>query len=321
MKVLLTGITGNLGHEVMIDLTSRGHIIVPIVRSNTRQTIFGLSRHFEEVVHSDLLGTDDIQFTGTADCIVHCAGIVHFQKAASSNEQMIDKVITLAKRLKIPIYFVSTAFVYRPQRMERHLNNSYEEDKWRAEERLVQSGIRHGIFRPSILVGNSKTGEIQNFNGYYLVIKAFVSALRNSKQRGQKMRFPKLLGKANMIPVDQAAQSMGVAIENGRLETLFVSNPNPPTAEWSLVKALEFFGVSDQIEFLDCSFEEYGKLDLTEAEKKMYQFGAHFEPYWSLAYDFPETVCTSNLISGEYLTKTLTYFRQSSAFSNAQADY
>ena len=321
MKTLLTGITGNLGYEIASDLARRGFVVVPIVRPSRKESASDLQEKFEEVVYSDLTGADDIEFDGTADCIVHCAGIVHLRNAGNANEQMMLKVVSLAQRLKIPLYFISTAFVYRPAGENDAFNNSYEKDKWQAEQILIKSGVPHAIFRPSILVGNSKTGEIQNFNGYYLVISAFLSAIEHSTKQGLKLRFPRLLGKANMVTVDQAAQSIGNAIEKARLETLFVSNPNPPTADWVLSKTLEIFGVQDQIEFLNCSFEEFDKLDLTEVERNLYKFGAHFNPYWSLSYNFPETICTENLITKEYLAKTLDYFRKSQNPSNDQPNY
>ncbi len=321
MKTLLTGITGNLGYEIASDLVRRGFVVVPIIRPSRKEDVSSLRGNFDEIVYSDLTGADEIQYDGTVDCIIHCAGIVHFRNAGNANEQMMTKIVSLAQRLKIPLYFISTAFVYRPAGENEGFNNSYEKDKWQAEQTLIKSGVPHAIFRPSILVGNSRTGEIRNFNGYYLVIKAFLSAIEHSTKQGLKLRFPRLSGKANMVTVDQAAESIGNVIEKARLETLFVSNPNPPTADWVLQKTLEFFGVNSQIEFLECSFEEFDKLDLTEVERNLYKFGAHFNPYWSLAYNFPETICTENLITEEYLTKTLDYFRKSQNSSNDQPNY
>ena len=213
MKALLTGITGNIGHEVASELTKRGVDIVPIIRPSRQHDG---ARHGAEVIYSDLIGTDEIPFNGTADCIVHCAGNVHFQKAGNTNERMVQKVMALAARLDLPLYCVSTAFIYRPPNANKAFNNNYEQDKWRAEQTLISSGIPHAIFRPSILVGNSCTGAIQNFSGYYLVAQAFISALGRSRQQGRALRFPRLSGKANMVTVDQAAWGIGDAIEFGR---------------------------------------------------------------------------------------------------------
>ncbi|MEK7658634.1 MAG: SDR family oxidoreductase [Patescibacteria group bacterium] len=314
MKVILTGVTGNLGHEIAIDLINRGFSIIPIIQPGT---ISGLSRYFNEIIYSDLINSDSIQFSGTADCIIHCAGIVHFKNAGNSNEKMILKIIDLARKLKIPIYSISTAFVYRPPNKNNNFNNVYEKDKWRSEQVLISSGVPHGILRPSILVGNSKTGKIQNFSGYYMVAQAFLGAMKNSiANEGAKLRFPKLYGKTNMITVDQAAQSIGDIVGTDRLEHLFLTNPNPPTFDWLLRKTLEFFGVDKQIEYVNCSFEEFGKLKLTKTEEKLYEYGEYFNPYWSTEYDFPKSICDNNLIDSDYLARTLKYYSDHRNFNN-----
>src|SRR3989344_9311676 len=101
MKVLLTGITGNLGSEVALDLKRRGINVVPIVRPGKRESLARL----ENVIESDLAGEGHIEFGGTADAIVHCAGVVHFRKAGNANENMMRKVLDLAELLKVPLFF------------------------------------------------------------------------------------------------------------------------------------------------------------------------------------------------------------------------
>ena len=321
MKILLTGITGNLGYEIADDLIARGSKVVPIVRPGKGDIFSAEGLKFEEVVESDLVNGPEIDFSGKADCIIHCAGIVHFKNAGNANEKMVLKVIGLAERLQIPLYFISTAFVYRPPEAAKNFNNSYEEDKWRAEEALIASGIPHTIFRPSILVGNSQTGRIQNFNGYYLVVRALLSAVNNLRTGQQKLRFPRLTGKTNMVTIDQAAQSINNKVRDGQLGHFFVTNPNPPIFAWVLEQTLELTGIRDNIDLIDCSFEEFSKLDLTETERKLYQFTTHFNPYWSIAYNFPDSICAENLIDRQYLAKTLDYFRNSQDSSNEQANY
>src|SRR3989344_4888142 len=104
-----------------------------------------------------------------------------------------------------------------------------------------------------------------------------------------------------MIPVDQAAQSMGDIIENRQLGLFYITTPNPPVFDWVLEKSLDFFRARDYLEFIDCSFKEFGELDLTDQEKRLYKTSAHFYPYWSINYDFPISVCSNNLINSEYL--------------------
>ncbi|GEM_PF-1338650 len=318
MKVLLTGITGNLGHEVSLDLAQRGINLIPFVRSGKSKTISSHPIHFEEVIEGDLTEEREISFSGSVDCIVHCAGAVHFRDVRNKNERMMLRVIELAKGLGVPVYAVSTAFLYRPPGKGGDFNNNYEKDKFNAEQLLKKSGVPHGIFRPSVLTGHSRTGEIRNFSGFYLIVRAFISAIRTARTKNQVLRFPRMLGESNMVPVDQAAESIGKAIQENRLEVLYVTNPTPPRSEWVLDETLDFFNIRDSVKIVDISFQEFGNLNLTEEEAALYRFSGHFSAYWSTEYAFPPSICTRNLIDHNYLVKALTFFRDSEHFSHGQ---
>lgn len=310
MKALLTGITGNLGYEVSLDLIRRGIIVVPCVRLGNKKALSFHPSKFEEVVECDLVEGREIEFSGDIDCIVHCAGVVHFRDAEDKNEQMMRAVIRLAKKLDVPVYFISTAFVYRAPGTDMSFHNAYERDKFNAEEVLRKSAIRYGIYRPSVLTGHSCTGEIRNFSGFYLIVRAFISAVHASKAKGQVLRFPKMTGESNMVPVDQAAESIGKAIQENRLETLYITNPESPRSVWVLDEVINFYNVRDSVKIMDISFEEFGILDLTEEEVALHRFSAHFSAYWSTEYSFPPSVCARNLVDHNYLMRALKFFHE-----------
>lgn len=312
MRVLLTGITGNLGHEVALDLNNRrGFTIIPIVRQAKSNGSKMNKIPLEEVIINDLSADEELKFSGSADCIIHCAGDINFHNTGTPNETMTTKLVKLAEKLQIPLYLISTAYIYKPPNTSQTFNNSYELDKFRSEQVLISSGIKYGIFRPSVLVGNSKSGEIQNFSGYYSIVKAFYAALTSSKQKGKKLRFPNLPGKSNLIPVDQAAYYIGNEIQNSRFRTLYITNPNPPEASWVLKETLDFFNLSSTIDLVELTFEHFGKLNLTIEEQNLYNFIKHYYPYWSITYDFPKSICKENLINHDYLFKTLTFLSSS----------
>lgn len=312
MKVLLTGISGNLGYEVALDLDRRGIKIIPVVRRGKKNFPLANQIPFVQVIENDLTQDEEFPITVPIDYIVHCAGNVHFRNSGNTNETMMKQIIKLATGLKIPIYFVSTAFVYRPSGVKVVFNNNYEEDKYQAEQVLISSGISHTIFRPSVLVGNSKTGQIQNFSGFYSIVTEFLSAVNDSRQKGQRLRFPNLPGKSDMVAVDQAARYIGDTLQDGKLELLYLTNPKPPKSSWVLNETLSFFKVSDYVDILDITFGDYGKLDLSDEERRLHNFCRHFNPYWTINYNFPATVCAENLINHEYLSRTLSYFANSS---------
>lgn len=311
MKALLTGSTGNLGYELALDLTARGYSLVPLVRSERTQVLATYPIHFDEVVEGDLT-KGAVAYSGDIDCIVHAAGAVHFRDAGTQNEQMMRTVVALAEALKVPVYFVSTAFVYRPHGVVHALRNPYEKDKSAAEAVLSASNVPHTIFRPSVLVGNKKTGALRNWNGYYLTVRAFVAAARAAQAAHRTLRFPRMRGESNMVPVDEAAEQIGAAIAASRLgEMLYVTNPAPPSSAWVLDETLNFYNLRECVTLLDSSFQEFMNLPRTDEEAALGRFSAHFSPYWSMEYAFPESLCTENHITHEYLAHTLTRFRDS----------
>lgn len=315
MKIILTGITGNLGHEVALDLLNRKIDIIPILRDGRKQNIILTKNGISTTLESNLEDNSRILFNGQADCIVHCAGNVHFQKAKNANEMMMTKLIKLAKELQVPLYFVSTAFIYRPS-MGMTFNNSYESDKYNAEQVLINSGVRHAIFKPSVLVGNSKNGEVQNFGGYYSLVKALLRGVNDSKRKNKKLKIPKFPGYSNIIPVDQAAKYICDMIQKKELKEIYITNPKPPKASWVLDETVSFFKLKDSLDVLNCTYEEFGELELTDEEKTFYRFSGHFEPYWSIEYNFPNSVCKENLINHRYMMKMLNFFQRSDYLSH-----
>ena len=109
-------------------------------------------------------------------------------------------------------------------------HNGYERTKYEAE-RLVRTAMRRlpiTILRPSIIVGDSKTGEIQNLDGpYYLMVLIATNA--------SGFRLP-LLGRGDsplhLVPIDYVIDA---AWHIGRQEasagkTFHLVDPNPLTA-------------------------------------------------------------------------------------------
>lgn len=308
MNVLLTGITGNLGFEIASSLYKKGVNILPVVRNRESLDVLGLD--FEHAIEVNLAEEIPIIKSSRINCIIHSAGNVHFEKSGDSNSKMMRSVVQIAEEYKVPVYYVSTAFLWREPGSTEQLRNAYETDKAESERILQDSGVPHTIFRPSVLVGNSESGQLINWSGYYLIASKFLEASKVAG--GSKIRFPILTGSSNMVPVNQAAEIISETVNNDTLGKLvYVTNPEPPQAQWVLDVTLEFFGIRDRFVFLDIDFSEYEKLGKTQAEEILYLSGKHFSPYWSLPYNFPKSALDKNLISEEYIKKTLKSFRDS----------
>ena len=312
MNVLLTGITGNLGFEIAHSLKQREVEIVPVVRKVSALEKLNLPP--ENAIEADLVDGSVKIDPNNIDSIVHSAGNVHFEKSGESNSKMMQSVVQVAKELNVPIYYVSTAFLWRESVSVDDLRNTYERDKYNSEKILKDSGVPHTIFRPSVLVGSTESGQLINWSGYYLLVTKFLEAAKVSGN--SKIRFPGLTGTSNMVPVDQAAETISEIVTSNTLgKLIYITNPEPPEAQWVLDKTLEFFGVRDRFEFLDIKFSEYEKLDKTEADNILYVSGKHFGSYWSLPYNFPKSALDRNLITEEYIKKTLHSFQGSNNIS------
>jgi len=305
MRVLLTGITGNLGHELALWLLRNNIEIIPCVRSGS---IDKICKYFPRAVEVDLT-KGNIGKINDVDCIIHCAGVVHFQKAGNQNESMMSRIINFSRPKNIPIYHVSTAFVYRPDNTVG-FNNIYELDKYNAERVLLESGIPHAIFRPSVLVGSSQDGSIRNLSGYYSIVETFLDAIKMSRLHKRSMRFPRMRGESNIVPVDIAADIIGNKILQEQRGIVYITNPAPPSSMWTLSETLDFFHIPRDIEILDIPFEEFGQLHLTPEEECVYRFSQHFNPYWSIHFKFPETACPNLRIDHLYMIKILNYFQK-----------
>jgi len=309
MKILLTGIAGNLGYEVADYLNKSGHRIVPLV--HTRASYKQIKSQYNQIIIADLLNPNKkITIPDDIDSIIHCAGIVNLKTAGYSNQKMMQSIIKIARVVESPIFHVSTAFLFKRDGNNNNFYNAYERDKYQAEKTLYDSQVPSTTIRPSVLVGQGKTGAIRNFSGYYLLVKSFYTAARLAEASNNKIRFPALTGTSNMVPVDQVAAVIGkLAIVNRLGKLVYATNPDPPKSAWVLEKTLNFFNIKKYFDIIDCDFTTYAKMVNTPGEEILYRLGLHLNPYWTLTYNFPESICSENLIDEAYLNRTLQYYR------------
>jgi thioester reductase-like protein len=136
--------------------------------------------------------------------------------------------------------YVSTAYVAGDRNgvvfehelvMGQGFKNHYESTKFQAEVwvRSLMDQIPTTIYRPAIVVGDSKTGNTQKFDGpYYMLRTVSVAAARH-------MPIPQF-GAANapfnVVPVDFVLDALSVADDDPELvgETLHLVDPEPITA-------------------------------------------------------------------------------------------
>ena len=82
--------------------------------------------------------------------------------------------------------------------------NHYEETKFLAEVEVVRSGLPATIYRPSVVVGDSRTGETGKFDGPYFTL----TAMEKVPSPGVFLRIGTGRNPVNLVPVDFVIEAM-----------------------------------------------------------------------------------------------------------------
>ncbi|CAJ1502520.1 SDR family oxidoreductase [[Mycobacterium] kokjensenii] len=167
------------------------------------------------------LGLSDtaIAELGDIDHVLHCAAIYDITAGAAeqqaANVEGTRAVIGLAKRLDATLSHLSSIAVagdYAGEFTEddfdigQQLPTPYHQTKFEAEA-LVRSapGLRYRVFRPAVVVGDSRTGEMDKIDGpyYFFPLLARLAAL----PRLTPMAVPDT-GRTNVVPVDYVVDAL-----------------------------------------------------------------------------------------------------------------
>ena len=227
---------------------------------------------------------DDL--AGRIDEIVHCASETSFREKLrdllyATNVTGTNHLLDLAEAGTCGfVHHISTAYasgdcpglcrevVLRAERF----NNPYEASKNEAERLVVcrssRSGIGAGIYRPSIIVGDSVTGRTLLFNAMYYPVKMayFLSLMlredieRNGGEsaaqmggrleQGGRLRMPLRLmsrenGVLNIVPIDFVVQAFCAILHSGSADGVYhLVNKTPLTLDRVTAFSREYFNWS-----------------------------------------------------------------------------
>ena len=228
MRYVVTGGTGFIGGRVvsrLLDTQPDAQLWVLVRRQSLgrferRAVQWGervkpLVGELPELVLTD----ETIAELGEIDHVVHCAAIYDItageaeQRAA--NVDGTRTVVELAGRLDATLHHVSSIAVagdfageYTEDDFDvgQQLPTPYHQTKFEAEM-LVRStpGLRYRIYRPAVVVGDSRTGEMDKVDGpyYFFGVLAKLAVLPSF--------IPILLpdtGRTNIVPVDYVADAL-----------------------------------------------------------------------------------------------------------------
>lgn len=238
--VLLTGATGFLGMEVLSRLLDRDdRDVVCLVRAGDEAAagermdgVLAILRPAEtvavartrvRVIAADLSRPETLPaaLPADVDAVVHCAASVSFTlplaKARQINVQGTRALLALAERSPLLERFVhvSTAFVAGDRSgpcREDELDlgqthrNTYERSKLEAEALVHASPLQTAVLRPSIVVGDSRTGWTPAFNVIYWPLQAFARGLLRAVPGDPTAR-------VDVVPIDVVADALVELLE------------------------------------------------------------------------------------------------------------
>jgi thioester reductase-like protein len=199
--VFLTGGTGFLGRRLLIRLTQDGRNVLALVRKNSRRTARGWLGEYRkqdaEAASRIRLLTGDVTVEGIFDDqasrarvlseavhIVHCAAATHlaverrvaFDTNVGGSKEILDLAAELPNLERL--MHVSAAAVagdHRGRFSESMLlagqryRDRYSETKMLAERKVqaAMGDLPITVVRPSHIVGQSDTGEVERVDGFY----------------------------------------------------------------------------------------------------------------------------------------------------------
>lgn len=250
MRYVVTGGTGFIGRRVVSGILARDTTaeVWVLVRRESLTRFEHLAQHWSDRAKplvgdltADDLGLTDIDVGDLGDIahVVHCAAIydITVDEAAqrTANVDGTRAVIALARRLGATLHHVSSIAVAGDHRgvfteddfdIAQDLPTPYHQTKFEAEM-LVRAAtdVRHRIYRPAVVVGDSRTGEMDKIDGpyYFFGILARLAAL----PRWTPMALPDT-GRTNVVPVDFVAEALVhlMHVEGRDGQTFHLTAPN-----------------------------------------------------------------------------------------------
>jgi thioester reductase-like protein len=257
--IFFTGFPGFIGKRLVRSLLERDSkarvaaLVEPRFAASAREAAAAIDSERIEILEGDIadrrLGLADDAYERLASDMTsayHLAAIynlaVPLEVAQRVNVDGTGNVLELCARSKklSRLNYVSTAYVAGDRHgvvyehelaLGQGFKNHYESTKFQAElwVRDSMDEVPTTIYRPAIVVGDSKTGETQKFDGPYYFLRTIS---RSVKQGLPIPQFGRAEAPFNCVPVDFIVDAMLVAADDAGAvgTTLHLVDPDPVTA-------------------------------------------------------------------------------------------
>ena len=214
---------------------------------------------YEGDITSSSLGLEKQEYKrlcNEVDEVFHCAAVTYFEMQGTDEHVVVnvkgtENMLQFANSGKQKrFHYISTAYVAGKQNgiiyekempNEPLFNNEYERSKFVAEQIVIEyaksKDIPYTIFRPGVIVGDSKTGATCKFDNLYLFVKVLLN-IKNSfiKSKSEDLNDTTIRvpgdpdALINLVTIDYVADAI-VAILKKREsigKIYHITNPNPP---------------------------------------------------------------------------------------------
>lgn len=321
--VLLTGATGLLGRYLVRDLLDAGDRVACVVRDSrsmpAADRVEALMQSWERMlgrpmprpvvltgdITRPLLGLDADAVAwvrDNCDAVLHNAASLTFHSAPfdeepyRSNVRGTQNALELASEAGIrDFHHVSTAYVcglrsgiVKEDELDvgQQPSNDYERSKIQAEKLVREADFLSPptVYRPAIIVGDSKTGFTTTFHGFYAMLRIVYTMAMQAERDENGIIFDRVrvtldgTEKKNLVPVDWVSAAITHIFRNPEHhgKTYHLTQPRPVTAELlkqviedvNGVRGVEFVGADTALE------------DPTESEQLFYEHMQTYNAYW-----------------------------------------
>lgn len=240
-RILMTGATGVLGAGTAAELAEHSELTCLTRRRSPNLTgIRELSGDLAEA----RLGLDARDYAGLVagtDVIVHSAALTTFGKdqdlSRTVNVEGTRRVLELAALADARVVHISTAFVARSEEFAHRQPDGlrspvgYLRSKVEGEAIVKASGLRHTVVRPSIMMGDSRTGVIGQRQGWHRMCEAI------------------LFGRAPFLPVAGSSSVDCVPVDHAARAVARLALADSAEGEWWLTAGEDSFSVDESIDF------------------------------------------------------------------------
>ncbi len=242
---LVTGGTGFLGRHLLSRLVrrpgARVHVLVReasltrLQRQAARLAGPGTVHPLVGDARADLLGLDGSALdalAGTVDHVVHLAALYDMTADAADNEDLnvggTRRALAVAARVGARTFHHVSSIAVAGEHAGRfteemfaegqELPSPYHATKYEAE-RLVreQTDLAWRVYRPVVVVGDSRTGEMDKVDGPYYFLPFLTSIGELPGASYLPLVLPDL-GDTNVVPVDYVADAMDALIHEDGLD-------------------------------------------------------------------------------------------------------